>query len=48
MSVLDDVLADGGKRGRTPELWDGKAAERIKQVLNDWLQQCREQPGVPT
>ena len=47
LSVLDDVLTAGGKRGRTPELWDGKAAERIKQVLNDWLQQCREQPGEP-
>ena len=43
LSVVDDVLTAGGKRGRTPELWDGKAAERIKQVLNDWLQQDRKQ-----
>jgi len=43
MSVVAAVLTDGGKRGRTPELWDGKAAERIKQVLNDWLQLRREQ-----
>lgn len=48
MSVLDEVLTDGGKRGRTPELWDGKAAERIKEVLNDWLQQHREQLAVST
>ena len=48
MSVVDAVPTDGGKRGRTPELWDGKAAERIKQVLNDWLQQSREQLAVPT
>jgi UDP-N-acetylglucosamine 2-epimerase (non-hydrolysing) len=46
MAVVDAVLTDGGKRGRTPELWDGKAAERIKQVLSDWLQQGREQLTV--
>jgi UDP-N-acetylglucosamine 2-epimerase (non-hydrolysing) len=46
MSVVDTVLTDGGKRGRTPELWDGKAADRIKQVLHDWLQQRREQLPV--
>ena len=46
MSVVDDVLANGGKSGRTPELWDGKAAERIRQVLHDWLQERREQPAV--
>ena len=28
-SGVDDVLATGGKRGRVPELWDGRAAERI-------------------
>ena len=43
MSVVEDVLRDGGKHGRTPELWDGKAAERIKQILNDWLQESQEQ-----
>ena len=29
MAVFDDVLVSGGKAGRVPELWDGKAAERI-------------------
>jgi len=48
MSVVDAVLTDGGKRGRTPELWDGKAADRIKQVLSNWLQQNRERPAVST
>jgi UDP-N-acetylglucosamine 2-epimerase (non-hydrolysing) len=24
-----DILATGGKRGRVPELWDGRSAERI-------------------
>ncbi len=27
----------GGKRGKVPELWDGKAAERIADVLGRWL-----------
>ena len=46
LSVVDDVLKDGGKCGRTPELWDGKAAERIKQILNVWLQESRQQLAV--
>jgi UDP-N-acetylglucosamine 2-epimerase (non-hydrolysing) len=46
LSVVDDVLTDGGKCGRTPELWDGKAADRIRQVLHDWLREHREQPAV--
>ncbi|BCX89813.1 UDP-N-acetylglucosamine 2-epimerase (non-hydrolysing) [Methylomarinovum tepidoasis] len=29
----DEVLTGGGKRGRVPELWDGRAAERIVTVL---------------
>lgn len=36
-AALADILAGGGKAGRTPELWDGKAAQRIKAVLRDWL-----------
>jgi UDP-N-acetylglucosamine 2-epimerase (non-hydrolysing) len=27
--IVEDVLKTGGKSGRKPELWDGKAAERI-------------------
>ena len=32
-----DILATGGKRGRSPELWDGHAAERIAAHLAGWL-----------
>lgn len=29
INCADDILATGGKSGRIPEFWDGKAAERI-------------------
>jgi UDP-N-acetylglucosamine 2-epimerase (non-hydrolysing) len=45
MAIVSDVLRNGGKQGRTPELWDGKAAIRIKSVLTDWLQQ-RDGPAA--
>ncbi len=32
-----DVLKSGGKRGRVPEFWDGKAAERIAAHLYGFL-----------
>lgn len=28
-----DILDSGGKRGRVPELWDGRAAERIADIV---------------
>jgi UDP-N-acetylglucosamine 2-epimerase (non-hydrolysing) len=33
LESVDDVLQTGGKVGRVPEYWDGKAAERIVAVL---------------
>jgi len=35
-SCFDDVLATGGKAGRVPELWDGRAADRIAAHLLQW------------
>jgi UDP-N-acetylglucosamine 2-epimerase (non-hydrolysing) len=29
MQCVDDILVTGGKSGRVPEYWDGKAAGRI-------------------
>jgi UDP-N-acetylglucosamine 2-epimerase (non-hydrolysing) len=34
---IADILHSGGKRGRMPELWDGKAASRIASHLEGWL-----------
>jgi UDP-N-acetylglucosamine 2-epimerase (non-hydrolysing) len=31
------ILAGEGKRGRSPELWDGRASQRIAQQLAHWL-----------
>jgi len=31
------ILEGRGKRGRVPELWDGRAAERIAADLVGWL-----------
>jgi UDP-N-acetylglucosamine 2-epimerase (non-hydrolysing) len=45
-TVLDEVLASGGKRGRVPELWDGHAAERIASHLEAWLAQRHEASKV--
>ena len=37
MAAVDAVLRDGGKRGRVPDLWDGRAAERIASITASWL-----------
>lgn len=37
LSCVDSILNGKGKSGRIPELWDGKAAERIADDLKKWL-----------
>lgn len=37
LSLVDEVMRTGGKRGRVPELWDGHAAGRIATHLSAWL-----------
>jgi UDP-N-acetylglucosamine 2-epimerase (non-hydrolysing) len=37
LSAVADVVATGGKRGRVPELWDGRAAVRIVDDLAAWM-----------
>ena len=34
---VDEILSGHGKRGRIPEYWDGRAAERIAADLGQWL-----------
>lgn len=35
--ILSEVLSKGGKAGPVPELWDGRAAQRIAVILEKWL-----------
>lgn len=37
LRLVGEILVGGGKRGRSPELWDGRAAERIAAHLARWL-----------
>jgi len=43
-ACLADILAGRGKSGRRPELWDGRAAQRIAQDLATWLA-ARNEPA---
>ena len=38
LAAVDDILRSGGKSGRIPELWDGRASQRIVAVLRAWLE----------
>lgn len=33
-STVEDILKTGGKAGKIPELWDGKASDRIVEIIN--------------
>ncbi|MGA7181643.1 MAG: UDP-N-acetylglucosamine 2-epimerase (non-hydrolyzing) [Thiobacillaceae bacterium] len=35
--AVDEIFSFGGKAGRVPEYWDGKAAVRIAEVIRLWL-----------
>jgi hypothetical protein len=39
--LIDELLGGRGKRGRLPEFWDGRAAERIASDLAQWLAEPR-------
>ena len=36
-AAFADVMTNGGKTGRIPEFWDGRAAMRIAHTLKAWL-----------
>jgi UDP-N-acetylglucosamine 2-epimerase (non-hydrolysing) len=44
--LVDEILAGGGKHGRSPELWDGRAAERIADHFARWLARGRALVGA--
>ena len=37
-----EIMTNGGKAGRIPELWDGHAAERIADVIENWAKTNRQ------
>lgn len=37
LACYEEVMAGRGKAGRVPELWDGRAAQRIVEVVNKWV-----------
>lgn len=44
LKTADDVLSTGGKRGRVPELWGGKAAERMAECVERFLSLAKPGP----
>ncbi len=46
LSLVEEILRTGGKRGRLPELWDGHAAERIAEHLAHWLAEREVSAGA--
>jgi len=42
LGVVHDILRTGGRAGRIPELWDGRASERIATVLGTWLERTAQ------
>lgn len=36
-NAVEEVLATGGKRGQIPEMWDGKAAQRVVERVAEYL-----------
>jgi len=36
-AAFQDIMTQGGKAGRIPEYWDGRAAMRIAHKLKEWL-----------
>ncbi|MRX06453.1 UDP-N-acetylglucosamine 2-epimerase (non-hydrolyzing) [Pseudoduganella sp. FT25W] len=42
LALCRDILRYGGKSGRVPQYWDGRAAERVATATVNWLQSRRE------
>jgi len=37
LDAANDILDNGGKAGRIPELWDGKTANRIADIIEQTI-----------
>jgi len=37
LSAFNETMETGGKAGKVPDKWDGKAAQRIIDVIEDWI-----------
>jgi UDP-N-acetylglucosamine 2-epimerase (non-hydrolysing) len=37
LAAFDDIMKNGGKKGRVPQFWDGRASERIAAAVREWL-----------
>lgn len=37
LAAFADIQKNGGRQGRVPEFWDGRAAQRIVAILSAWL-----------
>ncbi len=37
LASANDILDNGGKAGRIPELWDGHTAQRIADIIEDTI-----------
>jgi UDP-N-acetylglucosamine 2-epimerase (non-hydrolysing) len=42
LAAVEDILRTGGKAGRVPELWDGRASLRIAAALREWLDRAAD------
>jgi len=42
LALCRDILSFGGKAGRLPQNWDGRAAERMAAVISAWLTEREE------
>jgi UDP-N-acetylglucosamine 2-epimerase (non-hydrolysing) len=46
LETFADVMRTGGKAGKVPEYWDGKAATRIARVMREWFADSAERKSA--
>ena len=46
LKIFDEIMQGGGKAGRIPEFWDGKAAVRIAQIVRSWIKDNAAHPAA--